>query len=165
MADIWATELPPLSAWRCLKLAASRRSAPHAVSEAGVLCYWPCRVSLECERCDPKRKSSRSRGVRMLSSCDSFARRFESERALTVAAHFRRVGKCLWTFCHNVRAVRAQRRPFSGAFGKGSVSVNVVNGSMPLPDRKTKPAERGRAGFGRIAVSSCVRPKPSCSPR
>src|SRR5689334_11076408 len=30
-----ATELPPLSAWRCLKLAASRRSAPHAVSEAG----------------------------------------------------------------------------------------------------------------------------------
>src|SRR5581483_4510624 len=41
-----ATGLPPLSAWRCLKLAASRRSAPLAVSEAGVLCCWPCRVSL-----------------------------------------------------------------------------------------------------------------------
>src|SRR6185312_9910801 len=76
-----ATELPPLSAWRCLELAASRRSAPHAVSEAGG--FWLLAVSRQLERvwCE-ERVIAELVDQRMLTSCDSFARRFEGEHVL-----------------------------------------------------------------------------------
>src|ERR1700761_9856590 len=56
-----ATELPPLSAWRCLELAASRRSAPHAVSEAGGSLLLA--VSLTLERVRRRRDIAKSRGA------------------------------------------------------------------------------------------------------
>jgi len=113
MAAIWGHGTAASQRVALPKLAAGRRSAPHAVSEAGGSLLLAGSLLAASHRPAMRTENHRTRG--MNASKLLFVRKIDFKASAFCAfAHFLEVGKCLKTFCHDVRDVSPQARPSSG---------------------------------------------------